>query len=87
MREFLRILGTVEGIEYPASWAEPGHSSRIEIVAEVHEGQRLAFLSALTEDGHSVRIDLDREGWAELGQLAGEVVNRIDAAEAEEARP
>ena len=74
------IIGSIDGTPPDSSWVDDAYTSHIDVCVELHEGQRLAYVGALSESGTTVRVDLDRDGWQRLRELASEVCMRIDAA-------
>jgi hypothetical protein len=78
MREAHSIIGTIEGVPDPASWAEDGHTSRVEVCVEIHEQERMTYIGAFSENDMTVRVDLDYHGWRRLSALCDEVCLRID---------
>jgi hypothetical protein len=74
------VVGSIEGIPEPAGWAEEGHTSRVDVCVEIHEGERMAYVAGLSEAGVSVRVDLDEAGWERLRHLATEVWMRMKTA-------
>lgn len=79
-----QVLGSIEGAVPEAAWVEDGHWSRIDVCVELHDGERLAYVGGVTENGRTVRVDLDRDGWERLRDLSAGVLQRIDAAAAAE---
>jgi len=82
MREARSTLAHIEGIQTGASWEEETRQCSIDIEAEMYEGERYGYISAVCrEDGQSVRVDLDRIGWRALAKAAGEIADRFDASD------
>lgn len=78
------VLGTIHGTRPDVDWAhEPelgDYPCKIEVCVEFHEGKKLAYVGGLDENGTSVRIDLDAEGWGRLAALAADVHDRMTKA-------
>lgn len=80
-RDLHTTLAHIDGVQTGASWEAETRQCSIDIEAEVFEGERYAYISAVNrEDGRSVRVDMDRDGWQALADAAQEVVRRLDAS-------
>ena len=74
-------LAHIDGVQTGASWEEETRQCSIDIEAELFEGERFGYISAIClEDGRSVRVDLDRDGWRVLSIAALEMVDRFDGS-------
>lgn len=62
IHEVHATLGSIQGAEITAAWADDDHTAHLDVCVELHESQRLAYVAALTETGTTVRVDLDATG-------------------------
>ena len=75
------VLESINGVEPVGGWVEEGHTSRVDICVEIHEGHRMAYFAGLDENGTTVRVDLDAEGWKRLASRARDVYMRLTVAD------
>lgn len=75
-------IATIKGIETGAAWEEDMRTCSIAVEAEIYEGGRFGYASAICwEDGTSVRVDLDGAGWRDLAKAALDMADRFDASD------
>jgi hypothetical protein len=78
-------LRTIWGVRPNVDWAhdplDPGdYACKIEVCVEFYDGEKMAYVAGLDENGQSVRIDLDVQGWRDLAEVAMEVHERMAKA-------
>jgi len=75
-------IATIKGIQTGAAWEEDMRTCSISVEAEIYEGGRFGYVSAVCEeDGTAVRVDLDGAGWRDLAKAALEMADRFDASD------
>jgi hypothetical protein len=73
-------LGSVVGVEHPTD--EPGTKTKLTAYREAYEGDTDYYLVAEVQEpnggfSNTIRIDLNRDGWFALSQLAADVAAQM----------
>lgn len=75
------VLRTIWGVKPNVDWAQDpeldSYTCKIEVCVEFYDGEKMAYVAGLDENGTTVRIDLDVQGWRDLADVAMEVHERM----------